>query len=49
MQDNATPSELGKSTGFNDRTYLADGILFEAMKAAGASIVKIPKVLFVHN
>ena len=42
-------TELGKSTGFNDRTYLADGIFFEAMKAAGASIVKIPKVLFVHN
>jgi hypothetical protein len=42
-------TELGKSVGFNRRDQLADGAFFEDMKATGPSIVKIPKVLFVHN
>jgi len=40
---------LGQSIGFKDRSFEADGVFFEALKATGPKIVKIPKVLFVHN
>jgi len=42
-------TELGKSVGFKRNDFFADGAFFEDMKATGARIVKIPKVLFVHN
>jgi len=40
---------LGQSIGFKERGFAADGIFFEALKATGPKIVKISKVLFVHN
>ena len=40
---------LGQSIGFKERVFWADGMFFEAMMATGPKIVKIPKVLFVHN
>ena len=40
---------LGQSIGFKERGFEADGMFFEALKATGPKIVKIPKVLFVHN
>ena len=42
-------TQLGKSIGFTDRSYKADGIFFEALSAATTNIYKISKVLFVHN
>jgi len=42
-------TQLGKSIGFTDRSYKADGVFFEALTAVTTNIVKIPKVLFVHN
>ena len=42
-------SELGKAVGIRERSSDADGVFFEDMKRTGAKIVKIPKVLFVHN
>ena len=40
---------LGQLIGFKDRTFEADGVFFERLKALDPKIVKIPKVLFVHN
>jgi hypothetical protein len=42
-------TKLGQSVGFRGRHHQADGMFFEDMKDSGAKIVKIPKVLFVHN
>jgi len=40
---------FGQSIGFKDRGFEADGMFFESLKAKDPKIVKIPKVLFVHN
>jgi len=42
-------TELGKKAGFADKSHSADGYFFEKMLALGARIIKIKKVLFVHN
>ena len=41
--------QLGKTVGYHARSNNADGLFFEELKATGAKITKIPKVLFVHN
>jgi len=42
-------STLAKKVGWNDRHYEADGTFIEALKAAGARVVRVDETLFYHN
>lgn len=41
--------ELAQRVGWHGREYEADGRFIEALKAAGARVVKVDEALYVHN
>lgn len=42
-------TKLGRRAGYTSRRYEADGDFIEALKAAGARVVRQPELLYWHN
>jgi hypothetical protein len=40
---------LGQSVGWTERTYVADGVFIEGLKAAGARVARVDELLYFHN